>query len=456
MCLVTAKTTKREANLPQSQACNDNNNNNDDNSNNKTDDNLDDNGIKHNSHENQDTNTNTNTRTYDATNYIDTAPTITSTSMPSLKISTIILWSILTYISKEFSLFLPRFHSKAGADTFISASYNYDDELSFFDNTILTWGTDYAICIIMLFAVYQCFNATSNNNNGINNNNDDDNNNDTSKGIQLNRSKSKALRIKASLLFFSYAISVFAGGSAHYIFTEGTDQRNTTLFRIWWTICVGSVTAAGGFMGACGSEIYLLLNHSQASDRVRFRMGYIHDFLWVIYGGFLTYVCIMGEISYQRPACDIFVAGTSQFIPTAYCVLTVLSVRWKDAKEVLEGQLPLQLQLMTPAEEEDGDAAIAGADAVKEIQRGYRYIFYIGFFLNAPLLPTYPAFVQYTSLSLGMVNAIMHMNLTIAWGMQAWSLRHVCQALNLMGVEQNYQPRAEELQEYDGEEKKDQ
>ena len=58
-----------------------------------------------------------------------------------------------------------------------------------------------------------------------------------------------------------------------------------------------------------------------------------------------------------------------------------------------------------------------------------------------------------------MVNAILHSNLTIAWGMQAWSLRHICQALNLMGVEQNeraqVQVQARGSQEH-AEEKKDQ
>jgi hypothetical protein len=444
MCLVTdTQTTKREANLPQTRPCNNGNNDTNINNNIYNNNNVKNNsehGVNYCSHPNNQ-HAGNHANTNDTTN---NSPNV-STTIPSLKLSTIILWSILTYISKEFSLFLPRFQSKAGAKIFISASYNYDDDLSFFDDTILTWGTDYAICIIMLFASYQCFNATTN----------------YSEGILLDRSKSKSLRIKSSLLFFSYAISVFAGGYAHYTFTEGTDQRNTTPFRIWWTICVGSVTAAGGFMGSCASEIYLLLNHSQSSDRVRFRMGYMHDFLWVIYGGFLTYVCIMGEISYQRPACDIFVAGTSQFIPTVYCVLTVLSVRWTDAKKGLEGQLQLQLQsqLITP-EEQNGDRAAAfAADAVKEIHRGYRYMLYIGFFLNAPLLPTYPAFIQYTSLSLGMVNAILHSNLTIAWGMQAWSLRHICQALNLMGVEQNeraqVQVQARGSQEH-AEEKKDQ
>lgn len=193
-------------------------------------------------------------------------------------------------------------------------------------------------------------------------------------------------------------------------------------------------------MGSCGSEIYKWMNQSQCRENVRFRIGsgYVHDLLWGIYAGFLTYVCIMGDISYQRPACDIFVAGTSQFIPTVYCILAVLSVKWKDAKPILEGQLQEHEQSQEQSHDHDqlgnentNANVIAG---VKEIRRGYRYMFYIGFLLNVPLLPSYPCLVQYTSLSLGMVNAILHMNLTLAWGMQAWGMRHFCQALNLAGV----------------------
>lgn len=361
----------------------------------------------------------------------------TSFSIPSLK--TIVLWSILTYVSKEFSLFLPKHQSKAGANTFISAAYHYDDELSFFDNTFLTWGTDYGICVIMLYATFQCLTATTlfNTNNHTNGNINKNTNSSTSTSTSTNiiqyldTSRSKPLRIKAALLFFSYALSVFAGGYAHYTFTEGTEQRNTTEFRIWWTICVGSVTAAGGFMGSCGSEIYKWMNQSQCRENVRFRIGsgYVHDLLWGIYAGFLTYVCIMGDISYQRPACDIFVAGTSQFIPTVYCILTVLSVRWNDANPILEGQLNEHEQ----SQEQSHDNINTNTSA-KEVRRWYRYMFYIGFILNVPLLPSYPCFVQYTSLSLGMVNAILHMNLTLAWGMQAWGMRHFCQALNLVDV----------------------
>lgn len=323
----------------------------------------------------------------------------------------LLLWCLFTYLSKEFGIFLPAFQSKAGANTFIPASYKYDDENTHFDNSILTYGTDYALCVIMLYGAYQCLNATSCNSTVTH----------TTHGThatqQLNNATlSKSLRIKSACLFFSYAISVFAGGYAHQTFTGGIDELNTIRFRIWWTVCVGTVTAAGGFMGACGSEIYKRLNLNGNPSRVRFRFLYVHDIMWVIYGGYMTWVCVEGGISYKRPACDIFAAGTTQFIPTVYCVLAVLSVKWNEAKLISEGQ---------HHSSSDG--------VVDRIRQKVLYIFCVGFFLNAPLLPTYPLYIQYTSLSLGVVNTILHSNLTVAWSMQALSLCHFCEAFNYTG-----------------------
>jgi len=324
-------------------------------------------------------------------------------SMPS--IFQILSWSLLTFVSKEFSVFLPVFQSEAGAKTFIPAAYEYDDENTFFDNTILTWGTDLALGIIMVYAAYNCYTSVAPESAlvGLLT---------TQKNADIDLSLSRGLRIKSAGLFICYAVSVFTGAFAHYHFTGGVDDLNSRTFRISWILCVGTVTAAGGFMGACGSEIYKRYNLHGEPGRVRYRIAYVHDLLWFIYGGYLTWVCIQGGMSYKRPACDIFVAGTSQFLPTSYLVFTVLSVRWNDNKNILEGKCNVE-----------GDG--------QYIRRKFRYMLYVGFFLNAPLLPSYPAYVQYTSFSLGVVNAIMHMNLFFAWGLQALSLPHFCQAFNL-------------------------
>lgn len=363
----------------------------------------------------------------------NTSPTVTVPFMKRL-FTQILPFILMTYVSKEFSLFLPKFQSEAGAKTFIHAGYAYDEDLTYFDNTILTWGTDYALVVIMTYAAISCLRSTSLNDN-----------------VTSAPDQSKSLRIKSACLFLSYAISCLAGGYAHMTFTS-MDQLNSTHFRMIWTICVGGVTAAGGFMGACGSEIYRIMNadipSSQADARIRFRLAYVDNLLWCIYGVYMTWVCIQGEISYTRPACDIFVAGTSQFPPTVYCFVVVMSIRWQDAIPHMEGKLqPMpQIQqqqqpagsfstsekaLLTPSGSDNGKASTKLV-MNQFIRRNFRYMHYIGFLLNAPLLPSYPAFVQYTSLPLGVVNAILHTNLTLAWGMQALSLRHFCKALNLV------------------------
>ena len=132
----------------------------------------------------------------------------------------------------------------------------------------------------------------------------------------------------------------------------------------------------------------------------------------------MTLICVEGSISYKRPACDIFVAGTSQFVPTVFAVATVLSLKWNGGESSSEGLLR------------------SSSDGVLDrMRRNTLYIFCIGFFFNAPLLFTYPLYVQYTSLSLGVVNTILHINLAIAWSMEALSLYRFCEAFNYAGYD---------------------
>ena len=165
--------------------------------------------------------------------------------LPAVRLLSYIGWILLTIISKEFSRLLPIHQSKAGKLTFIPARWVYDDIDSRFDNTFLTYGTDYGIAIFMAFATYKCLTASPYTHlyTAISNQHD---------------SSAKSLKLRSAALFLSYASSVLAGGIAHQFFTNVPDSLNTVSFRILWTICVGSVTAAGGFMGMCGSQRSLL------------------------------------------------------------------------------------------------------------------------------------------------------------------------------------------------------
>lgn len=315
---------------------------------------------------------------------------------PSLLIP---IWAFVTILSMFLAAYIPRLQSQAGRDTFLHAGYNYDEINTYFDNTFLTYGTDYMITVCMLYAAYKCLIATS-----IGNENGSELKSDSSGSIDL--------RMSSSMLFLSYGISVLAGGIAHQFYVT-LEDLNSVPFRILWSLCVGCVTAAGGFMGACGSAIYFRLNETTSQEMVRFRMVYIPYSYWIFYGGCMTVWCILGGISYKRPACDIFVAGTTQFVPTVYVVMTVLSVKWSSPSK------------FTPC-------PIGNQSEVRNlVKKGFRLSCIIGFFLNAPLLPMYPLMVQYTSLSLGVVNALLHLNLTFAWGLQALSMHHFCKSFNL-------------------------
>ena len=122
------------------------------------------------------------------------------------KIIYTLLWLFTTYISKEFSKFLCIHQSQAGKQTFIPASYNYSNPDTYFDNTILTYGTDYILCVFMIYASCKCYTLYI------------------------------PLGYKACALFACYAISVGTGGYAHYTFTS-MDSLNTNVFRFWWSCC---------------------------------------------------------------------------------------------------------------------------------------------------------------------------------------------------------------------------
>lgn len=332
----------------------------------------------------------------------------TSSSL-SQTIVSILICIVCTAFSMEFSIRFPHFLSTAAQMTFSHAWYQYDPTKTFFDTTFLTYGTDYIIFIIMVYASYQCAFAGSKKRNA-------------SSQLSSTRDLSRPLRLRSAALLACYAISVLAGGYAHQFYITFEDLQ-TTSFRILWTVCVGSVTLAGGFMGMCGAEICRIFLHgaalspSQEDGKNRhscitwWNVPIIPDSWWMLYGLYMTLYCIAGGISCFRPAADIFLAGVTQFIPTLYCELIMLSRLWKDSDKWDPTTIP----------------------------KSTRYIFYYGFILNAPLLPLYPYLIHHTTLTLGAVNALLHLNLTISWGMQAISLYQICTILQRSDTNSSHQ-----------------
>ena len=265
----------------------------------------------------------------------------------------------MAFATVLFSFWFPFVLSpQAASKTYLPAFYNYDPSLSHFDNTAWTYGTDYFLAVVMSLLAYSLLTAS-------------------------NSPETRALRLRSTGLLLCYAVSVTAGGWAHQHYTT-LDSRNTLRFRVLWTVCVGTVTAAGGFMGLCASEV-----SSKFASQVIPRVPQV---LWVGFGVGTTLVCVLGGISFQRPACDIFVAGTTQAPPTFFLMGIVGSTMSRKRK------CPIQFF--------------------------YKVVCLVGFILNAPLLPAYALLIQYTELSLGAVNTLLHSVLLVSWSMQALSLRH--------------------------------
>ena len=138
--------------------------------------------------------------------------------------------------------YLPRFVSTEESGLFDNVYYKYD-RTTLFDNTYLTWATDYGLAFLTSAFALQ---------------------------IAMSCDKS-SLRDCCVFLLICYAISVTTGGICHQFFYSPTDL-NTGAFRLLWTICVGFVTMAGAFIGNIGSKICELIHHSRGQRLIRFKM----------------------------------------------------------------------------------------------------------------------------------------------------------------------------------------
>ena len=291
--------------------------------------------------------------------------------------------SVASFAVILFSIYFPFLLAPfAAKETYHTAFYEYSVDTHHFDNTFWTYGTDYFLAFCMGCLI---------------------------KSISTKHVLSATHAWRSRGLLACYLLSVTAGGIAHQFYTS-IEQRNTWHFRCLWTICVGTVTAASGFMGSIGSE---LVRHDAAKEaqtggdywQVKRRGGSsssitsywsslrvpeLAEWFWVAFGCCTTAVCLAGGLSFQRPACDIFVAGITQFPSTFYMMM------------ILACGLPLH-----------------------PIRASTRIMGILGFILNAPLLPMYPLLVQYTNWSLASVNTLLHTWLLVAWGLQGLALRDI-------------------------------
>lgn len=250
---------------------------------------------------------------------------------------------------------------KAATKTYLAAGYKYVDAISHFDNTFLTYGTDYMIAAAMVVQILSFPKICDKN------------------AVHSWRSKA---------LLASYAWSVFFGGICHQFYTS-FESRMTWHFRLLWTLCVGSVSAAPGFMGGIATE---LVRQDEVLG-LSF-LPVIPGWFWAGLGTATSLATALGYFSFQRPACDIFVAGVTQS-PSTFYLMTMLAFG-----------LP-----------------------TFRLNRWTRYSGLVGFIMMSASLPSYPLAVQYTNLSLGTVNALLHTWLMTAWTTQGATLIRISKAL---------------------------
>jgi hypothetical protein len=319
----------------------------------------------------------------ESSSYYNTSKTnataINDTSIFDNTFLLIVAGMLSSVVMFAFSVYFPFWLAPyAASKTYFLAFWRYDANLSHFDNTIWTYGSDYVLGIVMATLAFSILRSD--------------------KATPKFASMTETLRNRTVGLLLMYTASVLAGAVAHQFYLT-LDERNTLSFRIIWTVCVGTVCVASAFMGCIGTELARQFYHVQ--DGISsFKIPVLKECFWISYGVLMTLICVYGGFSYQRPACDIFIAGITQFPSTAY----VMSV------------LALKLDSKTDP-------------ACLLIRNRYRFIGLVGFILNAPLLPAYPLMVTYTEWTLATVNMLLHSNLLTAWSMQALALHHVIIAL---------------------------
>jgi len=257
-----------------------------------------------------------------------------------------------------------------GDKIYQKASFEYDPAISLFDNTIWTYGTDYALATITGGIAFWILNASN----------------------QSSSDDHKPLARASATMLFLYAISTGAGAIAHHNFLT-VESRNSMTFRLLWTICVGTVFLAPTAMGIIGNECLHIFQARLDCPPLLKSMPRVTDIFWVIYGAVGTIACALGFMSFQRPACDIFIAGITQIPCTFYCMAFIFLVEHPS------------------------------------ITKGIKIGGLLGFIMNAILLPLYPILVVNLGWSLAATNTLLHSNLCVAWSLQGLTLLKVVKIL---------------------------
>ena len=155
----------------------------------------------------------------------------------------VLLATFVLHFSLWFPFVLPYQIGSAAYHTYEPAWYQYDVMHTKFDNTVWTYGTDYILTLVMCYLAWRCWNVGNAGAAGRNH------------GTSVSSSSSSfQLRLYSSSLLLCYGLSTLAGGLAHQYFTS-LQLLNTMNFQWLWTVCVGNVAFASGYMGLIGREV---------------------------------------------------------------------------------------------------------------------------------------------------------------------------------------------------------
>jgi len=258
-----------------------------------------------------------------------------------------------------------------------SAWFKYDPPTTF-DDSILTWGTDYIIAAVTGTIAILIGNVAA-------------------------KKHTSRLVFMGSGLLASYSLSTFAGAICHN-FLVG--KLNTAVFRFFWRICVGAVAVGGAFMLGVGSS---LAQVPDSKKNIRFPVPAMPNFVLVCWGLFFFTAQWVGAFSMKQPACDIFMMGVTQTLPTVYICAAVISRKsWKNWK-VRGHATPLLV---------------------------------CGCLTNILLLPYYDV-VNFMKIPVGITNLILHTVLLISWSCQGIGILEFAQGISKVKLETTQEEKEE-------------
>jgi len=254
----------------------------------------------------------------------------------------------------------------------IPANWQYDSAHCHFCTSMWTWGTDYVLAIFMARNAYLCLKNSKNSN-----------------------VHSYSIRRTTAVLFSVYCVSVFTGGLGHHYYTT-LDDLNSLSFRILWFICVATVAMAGGIVGVMGSRFGKAYNINEAKI--------LPEEFWIGYGVLMVLISATGAMSYQRPACDTFIAGSTQTFPTFY-------------------NLWIMYHIYSLKQQRQATKDIATKHSIAQ------YLKYsVSYLLNAPPFPIYTQLLH-AQIDTSIINTYLHSNLFVTWNCQGYFIRYFIELL---------------------------